>query len=128
MRYVIKLNTNTKENEEITIDLVKIYIYNLPSFLAFVEVNVNSLQLKLIVANVITGWRDAVFRRHYLKRLKRKKNIVTKSLYQYKNTLHLASNERLSSHGKVNIFQEFNSKTTLELCAARKMKNSKKKS
>ena len=81
MRYVIKsnqikLNTNTKENEEITINLVKIYIDNLPSFLAFVEVNVNSLQLKLIVANVITGWRDAVFRRHYLKGLKRRKKTL----------------------------------------------------
>lgn len=39
---------------------------NLPSFLAFAEVNIDALQLKLVVANVSTSGINAVFGGHDL--------------------------------------------------------------
>ena len=45
---------------------IYIYIYNLPSFLTFVEVDIDSCQLKFIVSNVFSGWINAMLSGHDL--------------------------------------------------------------
>ena len=41
-------------------------LHSLPSFLAFVEVNINALQLKIVIADISSSWIDAMFGSHDL--------------------------------------------------------------